>query len=456
LGGLSGALSIATNALSADQGALEVTADNVANANTPGYSRQEPVLTEQTPILEGNLLFGMGVSLQSIQSIQDPVLQLEIQQGTSVQGQLNSFLDGMNQVQSLFNATGGTGLQSDLSNFFNSFQSLATNPTSSSLQQDVLSAAQDLTNDFHQESSSLQQIQSGLDQSVSQDVTQVNQLTSQIASLNGQIASLQGQGQDTGTLLDQRTQLVNQLSNLIGLSVTNNASGNYTLSTPNGSLLVVGNQSFNLQTELNSSTGMQDIYSNGQDITSSITQGELGGLIQARDTAIPGALNSLDTLAYNIASAVNTQSAKGYEVSGAQGGDFFTALSGVTGAASQISVAITDPSQIASSSDGTQGNNGNALALAALQNQQIVNGETPTDYYANMVDNIGNQISSANTQQQAETALGQQLQNQLTSVSGVSLDDEATNLVLYQQAYDASAQVVTVVDQLMQTTINMV
>ncbi len=456
MGGLSGALGIATNALSADQGALEVTADNIANANTPGYSRQEAVLTEQTPILEGNLLFGMGVSLQQVQSLQDPVVQLEIQQGTSVQGQLNSYLDGMNQVQSLFNETGGTGLQSDLSNFFNSFESLATDPTSSTLQQDVLSAAQDLTDDFQQAASNLQQIQSGLDQSVSQDASQVNQLTSQIATLNGQIASLQGQGEDSGTLVDQRTELVNQLSNLIGLTVTNNVSGNYTLSTQNGSLLVVGNQSFTLQTELNSSTGMQDIYSNGQDITSSITQGELGGLIQARDTSIPDTLNSLNTLAYNLVNAVNTQSAEGYDTSGDAGGDFFTPLSGVTGAASEISVAITDPSEIASSSDGTSGDNGNALALAGLQNQQIISGETPTDYYANMVDNIGNQISSANTQQQSETALLQQLQNQLTSVSGVSLDDEATNLVLYQQAYDASAQVATVVDQLMQTTINMI
>jgi flagellar hook-associated protein 1 len=456
VGGLSATLGIASNALEADQGALEVTSNNIANANTPGYTREEPVLSEATPVQVGNLTYGQGVTLQNIQSISDPVLQLSIQQETSVQGQLTSFTNAMDQVQSLFNETNGVGLQSALSQFFDSLQSLSTNPTSSSLGQAVLSVGQDLANTFQQTSSNLSQIQSGLNQNVEQDVTQVNSLTSQIAQVSGQIQSLQAQGGDVGTLQDQRTNLVNQLSNLVGLSVTNNASGNYTLSTQNGSLLVVGNQSFNLQTQLNSSTGMQDIYANGTDITSTITQGDLGGLIQARDTSIPDALNSLNTLAYSLVNAVNTQSTAGYESSGSAGVDFFTPLSSSTGAASQISVAITSPSQIATSSDGTAGSNGNVLALANIQNQAIVGGETVTDYYSNLVDNIGNQVSSANSQQQTASSVMEQLQNQLTSVSGVSIDEEAANLVQYQNAYEASAQVISLVNQLMQTTINMI
>ena len=456
MGGLSATLGIASNALTTDDGALEVTSNNIANANTPGYTREVPDLSESASVQIGNLLYGEGVSLQNIQSISDPVLQLSIQQEMSTQGQLTSFTNAMDQVQSLFNETQGVGLQSTLSQFFDSLQSLSTNPASSSLGQSVLSAAQNLTTSFHQISSSLTQIQDGLDQNVTQDVSQINQLTSQIAQVSGQVEALQAQGGDTGSLVDQRTQLVNQLSNLIGLSVTNNASGNYTLSTQNGSLLVVGNQSFSLQTKLNPSTGVQDVYANGADITSSITQGDLGGLIQARDTSIPNSLTAVNTLAYNLVNAFNQQSTKGYDSSGNPGVNFFTPLTSVTGAASQISVAITSPSQIATSSDGTAGSNGNVLLLAGIQNQPIVNGETVTDYYANLVNNIGNQVSSANTQQQASTALMQQLQNQLTSVSGVSIDEEATNLVLYQNAYEASAQVISLVNQLMQTTINMI
>jgi flagellar hook-associated protein 1 len=459
VGGLSATLGIASNALEADDGALEVTSNNIANANTPGYTREVPVLTETTPVQVGNIAYGQGVTLENIQNISDPVLQLSIQQETSTQGQLTSFTNAMNQVQSLFNETQGVGLQTSLSQFFDSLQSLSTDPTSASLGQAVLSAGQNLSTTFQQTASNLTQIQSGLNQNVTQDVTQINQLTSQIAQVDGQLESLQAQGGDTGTLQDQQTQLVNQLSNLIGLSVTNNASGNYTLSTQNGSLLVVGNQSFNLQTQLNSSTGMQDVYANGTDITSTITQGDLGGLIQARDTSIPNALNSLNTLAYNLVSAFNTQSTAGYDASGNTGVDFFTPLTSVTGAASQISVAITDPSEIATSSDPTStGSNGNVLALANVQNQAIANlgGENVTDYYSNLVDNIGNQVSSANSQQQTESAVMEQLQNQLTSVSGVSIDQEASNLVLYQNAYEASAQVISLVNQLMQTTINMV
>ncbi|MGH9343813.1 MAG: flagellar hook-associated protein FlgK [Terriglobia bacterium] len=456
MGGLSGTLGIATNALIADQGALEVSANNIANANTPGYTRERANLVEQAPVQIGSILYGQGVILQNIQSIRDPVLELRIQQETSTQGQLTAFTGGMNQVQALFNETQGVGLQSVMSAFFNSFQALSTDPSSVPLRQGVLTAAGNLTNAFHQASSSLTQVQQGLDQNVTQDVSQVNQLTSQVAQLSGQIDSLQSLGQDAGTIIDQRTQLVNQLSNLTGLSVTNAASGNYTLATQNGSLLVVGNQNFDLQTKLNPATGMQDIYSNGNDITTTVTNGALGGLIQARDTSIPAAQTSLDTLAYNLSNAVNTQNAAGFDLSGAAGGNLFTPLGAVTGAASQISVAITDPSKIAASSDGTAGSNGNALLLAGIQNQPVVSGETATDYYATLVNNVGNQVSAANTQQQAEGALVEQLQNQLTSESGVSIDQEASNLVLYQQAYSASAQVAQMVNQLIQQTINMI
>ncbi len=455
MGGLSGTLGIAVNALMADQGALEVTSNNIANANTPGYTRQQANLVEQQPVQIGDLLFGEGVTLQSIQSIRDPVLEMRIQQENQVQGKLSSFVDGANQVQSLFNEAQGVGLESVLSQFFNSFQALSTDPTSMPLRQGVLSAAQNLVDAFHQASAGLTQIKSGLDQTAVQDVSQVNVLASEIAKVDSQISSAQVAGDNAGALVDQRTQLVNQLSSLIGITVTNNESGTYTLSTQNGTPLVDGVQSFSLQTQLDPSSGTQHVYFNGNDITSTITEGALGGIFQVRDQMIPSVQSSLDNLAASIVSSVNTQHAAGYDLSGNAGGSFFAPLSGTPGAASQISLAISDPSSIAASSDGTLGSNGNALALASIQNQPIVSGQDVTDYYASLVDNVGSQVSFANSQQQAETALVQQLQNQLQSVSGVSIDEEAANLVMFQQAYEASAKVVSVVDQLMETTINM-
>ena len=134
----------------------------------------------------------------------DNILNLRIDQETSQQSSLNSYVDSMNQVQALFNETQGTGLQTDLSNFFNSFQSLATDPTDSSLRQSVITAGQDLASAFNQTSQNLSTIQQGLDQSVVQTVQQVNQLTAQVASLNQQIQAVSNSGNNPGSLEDQR------------------------------------------------------------------------------------------------------------------------------------------------------------------------------------------------------------------------------------------------------------
>lgn len=456
MGGINSTLNIAVNSLIAQQGALNVVSNNIANASTPGYTAERPNLVEQAPVQYGAIVLGQGAELQSVQSLRDQVLQLQIDTQTQSQGQLNSYLGGMNQVQSLFNETQGVGLQNVMSQFFNSLQSLSTDPTSTPLRQGVLSAGQNLVNAFHTASSGLNQIQSGLDQSVGQTVTQVNQLTGQIARVSGQIDTFTGTSNDPSALIDQRNQLVNQLSQLVNVSVTNASSGAFELTTSNGAALVVGNQSFSLSTKINPPTGFQDIYSStGTDITSTISSGQLGGLLQARDQDIPAAETSLDTLAYNAATAFNTQSKAGYDANGNAGANFFTPLSGVAGSAGQIALAISDPSLIAASSDGAPGSNGNALALAGIQNQALIGGQSVTDYYSNLVDTVGNDVANANGQQQTVNSVLTQLQNQQNSLSGVSIDQQAAMLVQYQNAYQASAQVVTVVQQLMQSTLNM-
>ena len=174
---------------------------------TPQVIREKiPIFEENPPILSGNTLVGTGVSMTSVESVRDNILNLRIDQETSQQSSLNSYVDSMDQVQSLFNETQGTGLQADLSNFFNSFQSLATDPTSSPLRQAVIIAGQNLAGDFNQTSTNLATIQQGLDQSVVQTVEQVNELTSQMANLNQQIQDVSNAGNGPGSLEDQRDQ----------------------------------------------------------------------------------------------------------------------------------------------------------------------------------------------------------------------------------------------------------
>lgn len=456
MGTLSGSLSIALQALEADQGAIAVTTNNIANADTPGYARQVAEFSENTPIVVGNLVLGTGVTLDQPQTVRDNILQLRIAQESQQTGQLNSFLDGMTQVESLFNETSGTGLQTPLSSFFSSLQQLSTDPTSSSLRVGVISAAQNLATAFNQASSALTTQQSDLNLSVQQNVGEVNQLTSQIAQLNTQISGMTEAGQDPSAFVEQRDVALQNLSNLIGVNVIDGGNGSETITTGNGSPLVVGTQSYALQTQTNTTTGMLDILSQGQDITSQITSGELGGQIQVRDQQIPSALNQLDTLASSISNAVNTQSQAGYDLSGNPGVDLFSVPpAGVTGAAAAMSVAISNPSLVAASSDGTSGSNGNADALAAIANEAIVNGQTPSDYYSNMVSQIGDAVSNATAEQTAAQQVTQQLQNQRDALSDVSLNEEAANLTQYQQAYDASARVVTIISDLTQEAINL-
>jgi len=453
-------MSVALQSLLAQQGAMGVVANNIANANTPGYSREVPILEESTPVLSGNSMVGTGVTMSGVQSVRDNILDLRIDQETSQQSSLSSYVDSMNQVEALFNETQGTGLQTDLSNFFNSFQSLATDPTSSSQRQAVIIAGQDLADAFSQTSTNLSTIQQGLDQSVVQTVQQVNQLTAQVANLNQQIQEVSNAGDSAGSLEDQRDEALTNLSNLIDTAVVYSNNGSATVTTSNGAALVSGNQSNALTTQVNSATGMNDVYDQGTDITSSIAGGQLQGLISARDNGIPSAQTSLDNLAAGLISAVNKQQNAGFDLNGAQGADFFTpftptASGSDAGAAATMAIAIDSPDQVAASSDGTQGDNGNATALANLQNQPIVAGQTAGDYYSNLIDDIGNDVSNATSQQTAVGLVLQQLTNQQGSISGVSLDEEATNLISYQQAYEAAARVISTVDELNQATMDM-
>jgi len=456
VGTLDSALSIVVGALDADQGALSVTTNNLANANTPGYDRQVVEFSESDPIQQGNLSFGSGVTLEQAQTVRSNVLQLQLNQETQTSGQLDSFVSGMTQVESLFNETSGTGLQAPLSAFFSSLQQLSTNPSDSSLRVGVISAAQNLATAFNQSSSALTTQQSDLNQSVEQSVSEVNTLTGQVAQLNNQISGITQSGEDPSALIEQRDVALQNLSNLIGISVIAGDSNNITVTTGNGAPLIVGDQSFALQTQTNTTTGMQDVFSQGQDITTQISAGQLGGQIEVRDQQIPSILNQLDTLASSIENSVNTQSEAGYDVNGNPGTALFTAPpAGGTGAAASMGVVISDPSLVAASSDGTSGSNGNANALAALANQNIVDGQTPSNYYSGTVFQIGNAVSNATAEQTAAQQVTQQLQNQIGALSGVSLDEEAANLTKFQQAYDASARVVTIISELTQEAINL-
>jgi len=450
--GLTTSLLTAMHALMAQQGAMDATTNNIANANTPGYSRQVPVLVESDPSNEGSLLYGNGVQLERYQSIRDELLDLRIQEETSQQSSAEAQTNAMQQIQPLF-VTSGQDIGSQISAFFTSISQLSADPANLSLRTGMITAGQNLASSFHAAVSQLTEIQSGLNRSVVQDVGKINQIAQQIADLNSQLIPLQTGGQDGGSVKDQQTELVRQLSELTGVSVIETESG-ITVTTGSGTALVVGSRAFPLQTAMGSS-GKQQVLSQGQDITATLNTGALGGALAVRDQVVPGILNQLDTLASDFSNSFNAVHQSGTDLNGVAGGDFFTPASSVAGAAAHFNVALTDPAAIAASSDGSAGSNGNLTQLLTLQSSPLASGETPTDSYSSIVFQVGTLAANAQAESDASSMSLQQLSDQRSALSGVSVNEESVNLIRYQQAFEAAARVITTIDQLNQVALNM-
>ena len=361
----------------------------------------------------------------------------------------------MQQLQAGFNEATGTGLQSSISSFFNSLTQLSTNPANVPMRQNVLTAAQGLTQAFNNASSNLTTMRATQDQQVPTVVQQINTLASSIAQLNSRISQFSAGGGNSGVLEDQRNQLIHQMASLINVTMVDGGHGTISVSTAMGAALVVGQQSFALKTAANAQ-GLQDIQaSDGTSLTAAIDAGQLGGILKVRDQEIPQLQTKLDTMANGIATAVNAAHTAGIDLNGNPGTNLFTVPATVAGSAAGIKVNITDPKLIAASLDGTVGDNANALTLSKLQGQNIVAGQTPVDYYSNTVSQLGSDIQQATIESNTQSAVVQQLQNQRNSISGVSMDEEAANLVRFQRAYQAAAKVVTTIDQMTQTVLNM-
>jgi flagellar hook-associated protein 1 FlgK len=453
MGGLTSTLLIGVQALDATQAALDATSNNIANANTPGYTREVAQLSENEENLSGGNVSGGGVTLEGVESVRDELLNLQIQQQTSLQNSADTVSSGFQSVQTLFSST-GNDIASALSAFSSSLAQLSASPTSTSAQESVLTAGQNLAQSFNTTANGLTTAQSAADQQVTETVGQINSLTQQIAQLNAQLSPSVMSTQNGGTIEDQRDELVQQLSTLTGVSVTQSSDGEV-ITTGNGTPLVMGGQSYNLQTSTGSNGFQQVLDSDGNNITSDISGGQLGGAIQVRDQVIPGFLSSLNTLASQFASSFNAAQEKGYDSSGNAGQAFFSVPTGIAGAAAGITVALTSGSQVAASSDGSSGSNGNVANLSAALTNNLPSGQSPATAYANIVYQVGTAVSNATSQ---STALGQsilQLTNQQSSVSGVSIDEETTNLIRYQTAYEAAARIVSTIQALSTVTLDM-
>ncbi len=458
---LTALMNTSLSALQADQAALDATSNNVANQNTVGYTR-EVVNFQTTDVVTLNGSTGDGVSIGSGPvSQRDRVLEQRVQQQTQTQSQSAALESAMEQVQSIFNLSSSstsastTALGTAIDGFFSSLTALASDPSDTSTRQSVLNAANTLAEQFNSAANQLTQISAGLDQQVGSVVSQVNSLTATIASLNGQISELSPKA-DAGTLEDQRQAAIAQLSQYIGLNQITTENNGITLTTSGGSVLVSANASYALSTsQVSGATDVLD--STGQDITGNISGGQLGGVLDARDTQIPTVMSGLDTLANAIATNVNTVNEQGVNAYGSAAGvTLFSVAGSVPGSAASIAVSTSDPLEIAAAGigEGSLGDT-NALALADLSTAAIAGGTTADSYYATYLGQVGNMAADATADSTQQQAALTQLTTQQDALSGVSLDEEAANLTQYQRSYQAASQVFNIVNTLMASAINL-
>jgi flagellar hook-associated protein 1 FlgK len=476
MGTINAAFSLISGALDADQSALDVVANNVANANTPGYTDEKPDWQENSPITVNGMTIGQGVTESGATSQRDKVLEERLDQQQQLASASSTRLSALNQMQALFTPDSGSSsssagdIGSDITGFFDSFSSLESGPTNNALRESVLSAASTLAGDISSAAASLNSQRSAIDQEASGIAGQVNSLTSALAQVNQQIESTSPHA-DAGTLEDERQQDLSRLSQLIGVNQITTSNNGLEITTTSGQLLVAGSQSFQLTT--GGVSGVTNFFLGGNDITTGLMTGggQLGGYLAARDQDIPNALGSLDQLAYNITTSVNAANDSGTDLDGNEGaGTNSAGVAGtgstplyifnqpvqVAGSAAAMKVTMTDPNQIAAAGfgDGT-GNNSNAIAIAGLGGQQIVAGQTPTDYYSNFVTTLGSTVSEVQTENTAQNASVAQLQTQNNALSSVNLNDEAAAMSTLESSYQAASQVFNMLNTVITSVLNL-
>jgi len=547
MSGLTGIFDVGKLSLLASQRALQVVSQNLANANTPGYSRQEVILEQTAPTGVNGFQVGTGVTIAQVRRMVNGFLENQTTVSQQDLGRLQAQADSYVRLGSIFPDSNDQGISRQLNEFFNALRNVAGNPQGQTERTVLLAQATSLTAQINRTAADLVQIRKDLNTQVSQTVAEVNTLASQVAVLNGRIAAVETSGQAANDLRDQRGQILNELAKRIEIHMFEDPSGQVQVFVGRGSILVERSGTIALAGAPSADNdGFLSVTHRGDDITALIGNGSLNGLLATRDGAIPEVQNRLNVLTASLVNAVNQVHAAGYALDGTTGNNFFSALSvtatplstntgalTVTGgistasaltlhdyslafagggaytitdqstnatvasgtyagpgpttlpafdgltltfagatpasgdtytisahkdAAKNLAVALSDVRKVAASATqaGLPGDNSTALALIALQSTaaSTLSGATLNGYYAATAAAVGS-AAQGNTQNlSAQEVVRNQLDSQRGEASGVSIDEELTNMIQFQRAYQAAAKLIVTADELFQALLD--
>jgi flagellar hook-associated protein 1 FlgK len=422
-------LQTALSGLIAEQSAIDTTGHNITNANTPGYSRQTAVLQTNDPMVihamspttgKGGQL-GTGVSVAEFTRIRNTYLDAQYRTQNAELGAASTQTNELQQAQSAFDEPSSAGLSSQLSAFWGAWSSLANSPSSEAAKESVVSTGSQLATTLHQLSSQISTISTQATQqytAITGPTGQVQSDAGQIAQLNQQIRLSEQAGQKPNDLLDRRDELLDKLSEMANVTVTQASDGTDTVSFGDAAKPLVEGSKVNWPQAMTGAAG-----------------GQLGALLELSSST--GSLASYQTALNEVASAL-AGSVNALHTST----PFFKGTTAAT-----IAVAVK-PSEVQTSSTKAAGGNDVAQALAALR------GGATDQRYAALISQVGSDVQTAESDQSNSQAVVSSIENQRQGVSGVSLDEEMTNLVTFQRGYEASARTLTSLDEMLSTLID--
>lgn len=441
-------INIGYSGASTAQVELNVTAQNTANAMTDGYTRQVAITSTIGASSGSSNSAGNGVQVDSIRRVSNQYQVNQVWYAASDYGYYNIQQEYLTQLETVL-SDDNSSLSGGFDNFFAALNAATTSPDDSALREQVISESGALA---LRVDNTLDYIDSQSSEIVSQEqamVAQVNTLTSGIAGYNQQIAEAEANGDNASALYDARDQMVEQLSGIMDVQVNIDDEGNYDVTLQNGQPLVSGQESSTIELDTNAD-GTQSMSLTFAGTTSSMnteTGGSLGALFDYQNKVLTPLTGTINSMAEQFADAVNTQLAQGYDLNGNPGEPLFIYDENSSDGPLEVNPDITADELAFSSSPDESGNSDNLQALINISTEPLdiegLGSVTVGEACSSIISNIG--IYSQQNQTEAEAAANvySEAQNQQSSVSGVSMDEEAVNLITYQQIYEANLKVIS-------------
>jgi flagellar hook-associated protein 1 len=454
-------LQTALRGLEAAQLQIDTTGHNISNANTDGYTRQQAILAASPALsavsvwgdtLPGQL--GSGVDVTGYRRIRDQFNDNSLRSQLGQQAGAEVSQDALQRVELTFPEPGSNGLQSIMTKFWNAWHDVATNPDNAGARAALVKQSQTMASAFNSAASDLQAQRADADTQANSVVDQINSISTEIAKLNDSIKKLSAVGQTPNDLMDSRDKLIDQMA----------ALGNTTVSYSDDNVATVTIGGLTVVDPSGATSRSRSDFDGQFPSAMSATSGKLGGLLDVYQNVIPGFQSRLDKLAVAIHDDVNAVHAQGFDLSGNAGGSFFASAS-IT-SASQLAIdpaILADPSKVAAAGSATAGpgDSTNAFALLGLSDGSTpppvsTLGSTYNDYYSSLISDLGVAAQSATSAKTTADAVVNTLTAQRQSVSGVSLDEEMTNLIQFQHAYSAAGRMISTMNQMLDTLMGMV